>query len=178
MKYVTIYICDIDYNKLPTEIKPKINHKPKHSKLLDFLLPLSPALEKIPNVLLANQIVKFAAKYGISLMVYIENKKPKNENINERLTNIMYNLSVSVDRIDYQKLIESIRKDSSSKNGSSVFFEILKIITPFAADTMKTIPPKAVADLFMLLGRDKIIEMAKDYGVVLSGLSVTDSMSK
>jgi hypothetical protein len=66
--------------------------------------------------------------------------------------------------------------DKSDKKENENNFDvagIIKIVEPFIADTMKTIPPKAIAELFMLLGREQIMKLAKNFGVELSDISVT-----
>jgi len=38
---------------------------------------------------------------------------------------------------------------------------------------MKTIPNSAIAELFMLLGQDKMMDLAEDYGIHLADLNLS-----
>lgn len=181
MRHISIFINEIDYGILLGRIKMAVGNKSsvknqgRNGRLLKILRPFVGIINVLPNIFIENQIMKQAAKFGIYTTVYIENNKAKIKALNERKIITMLNLSASIEKIDYQKLINTIQGSSASKGGSLVVPDVIKIIEPFLAETMKTIPDAAIAELFMLLGRDKIVEMAQDYGVKISHLSMTDS---
>ena len=180
MLYLTVLVDKIDYSCLLKEIKSSVqkNEAPSQNSfrntLLNFIEPMLPSVTSTSFVrrLAAKQANKFAFAYGLTIRTYIEKNKDYNDQLAERNGKNMLILTASVKKIDYQKIINEITKSTPPKDNSLVS-DILKIIEPFAAETMKTIPDSAIAELFMLLGRDKLIEMAQGYGVEISDLSLT-----
>ena len=85
----------------------------------------------------------------------------------------MLNISASID-IDYDKLSKRISesKDKKDSNLNKRVYETVRIVKPFIGKTMSTIPPSAIAELFDLLAKEKIIELAGDAGVTISSISV------
>jgi hypothetical protein len=81
----------------------------------------------------------------------------------------MLELSVKVSDINYKKLMDKI---GAGGGGGFPMPEIAAILKPFINDTMKTIPPSAIAALFELLGRELVLKFADEYGVGLSDISV------
>ena len=180
MLYLSVFLDEIDYSCLLRKIKSSVrkNEAPSQNSfrntLLKFIEPLLPAVTSISFArnIAAKQANKFAFTYGFKLRTYVEKSKEYNDQLVERNVKNMLTLTAAVKKIDYQKIINEITKSTPPKDNSLVS-DILKIIEPFAAETMKTIPDSAIAELFMLLGRDKLIEMAQGYGVEISDLSLT-----
>jgi len=89
----------------------------------------------------------------------------------------MFNVTATIKSIDYNKLIGAISESmpkEDSKSGA-IFAEVLKIVKPFAGQTLKTIPPSAIVGLFDLLVRDKIVDMAEKHGVKISSITLKHS---
>ena len=88
----------------------------------------------------------------------------------------MLNISVSIESSDYKTLLNTIepnsQKTGKSNNNGKVVGEVIRIVKPFIADTLSTIPPSAIAELFDLLARDKVVDLAKKYGVHLSAVDI------
>ncbi|MCL2717603.1 MAG: hypothetical protein FWE14_02325 [Lachnospiraceae bacterium] len=181
MTYLTIIIHKIDYKIFLTKFKSSINQNPASSRtgfrdtFLSIIQPLLPTLESLTLTrnIIAMQANKIAMDYGLAINTYLEKTDTYFKKIKEGNTNCMLTLSITIEKIDYQKIINEIKKSASSQNDNAILSDVLNIVEPFAAETLNTIPPAAIADLFMLLGKDKIIDLAKKYGVKLSDLSVT-----
>ena len=90
----------------------------------------------------------------------------------------MLNILASIANIDYHKMAEAISASTSkkkTKDSNDTVSEIIRIVKPFISDTMSTIPTSAISVLFKLLDQNKIIELAGDNGVFLSGITVNSS---
>ena len=180
MMNILIFIYEIDISILLKEIKASSKHPNKHSRtgfrdtFLEMIRPLLPTLASLAPTrrIIAKQITNFAIKYGMKIRTHIEKNETYIQSFKEGNKNCMLTLSASIANVDYQKILKEIQKNTSSNGNNSIMNDVINIIEPFAAETMKTIPPAAFAELFMLLGKDKIIEMAGKYGVELSDLSM------
>ena len=126
-----------------------------------------------------SQIENLADEYGLSLSLLRVGDDKIIENMMEGAH--MLNVSVSVDDIDYDKLVgiinESLLKRSygDGEKNNMVVHDIIKIVKPFIGKTMATVPTSAIAELLNLLAIDKIVEMAGNYGVKLSKVAVKGS---
>jgi len=121
--------------------------------------------------LLKLQAVNQSKKYGASFTVL---KIGDDTLINERTGGKnMLNISASID-IDYDKLSKRISESKNKKdsNLNKRVYETVRIVKPFISKTMSTIPPSAIAELFDLLAKEKIIKLAGSAGVTISSISV------
>ena len=86
----------------------------------------------------------------------------------------MYNINVSIGAIDFGKLGSRINnpRAKTRDTNSSKLNEVVRIVTPFIGKTIETIPAEAITELFNLLGRDKVFEIAGDYGIELKDIAV------
>ena len=85
----------------------------------------------------------------------------------------MLNISASIANIDWDKLMDTMGGPAKKSNGNDdILREVVRIIKPFIGETMATIPNEAIAELFDLLARDKVIDVAWDYGVEVSDITV------
>jgi hypothetical protein len=133
---------------------------------------LKAAVEKKPlGLLLKHRISKSAKTYGISL-AELRIKSGAAPGGAVAGSGEMLSISVSVKNIDYGKLaagIEDITR-ASEIGSSNALSKAAGIVKPFIGKTMATIPLPAVAELFDLLARDKVIELADNYGVTISSI--------
>jgi hypothetical protein len=88
----------------------------------------------------------------------------------------MFNFSTSVD-IDYSKLVAAL-SELQTKGKGLPLDKILEIVKPFIGETMKTIPPSAIAELFELVAKDIVVEKATDFGVKISAISLKTGVAK
>ena len=177
----------IDFDKLLSRIGS--DKKPLGCLLsLVSLLPkavtrfaMKPMLQHIVKrpTRIKSQIENLADEYGISLSLLRVGDDTIIKNIMEGAH--MLNVSVSIDDIDYDKLVEiineSLQKRSSEviDKSSGVVQDVVRIVKPFIGKTMATVPFTAIAELLNLLAIDKAVELAGNYGVKLSKVSVEGS---
>ncbi|MCL2677830.1 MAG: hypothetical protein FWE85_02120, partial [Clostridiales bacterium] len=85
----------------------------------------------------------------------------------------MLNISVSIEKIDWDKLANVMGGAAKKpQGGKDTLQEVMRIAKPFIGKAMETIPPSAIAELFDLLLKDKVCELAGKHGVTVSGVSV------
>ncbi|MCL2050142.1 MAG: hypothetical protein FWG91_00215 [Lachnospiraceae bacterium] len=185
MTYLTLIIHKIDYSILLKELKTGSKKSPvstgtsfcdkMRDTMMELMTPLFSFLESLSLTrnIIARKINKSAMNYGIVLSTYLEKNEVYYEKLKEGNKNCMLTLSASIEKIDYQKLINELKKTSASPNNKPILLDIINIIEPFLSATMKTIPNSAIAELFMLLGQDKMMDLAEDYGIHLADLNLS-----
>jgi len=167
--YAELY--GIDYVKFLSRLQKE---RARQSLLSSFLLRFAKSafiLKRVVShpLLMKKQIVKLADYYGVTFSVLMIGDDVLIQN---RLGGrSMLNISVSVDSIDYGKIVDIIGE--SAKGGTnSVLPEVARILKPFIGETMATVPPSAIAELFDLLGKDKVVGLLGNYGIAVSEVSV------
>ena len=190
MIYLNAVVSDIDYDVLLGRIEAAAkNSTGKQENRPGFPMEIVSNLGWLAN-LLAQMVPDFvfakiidtrkkaltdlAKDYGVHLSFLTADSQPvKMMNKGERY---MLNISVSIKNIDYKTLLNAIepnsQKTGKSNNKGNVVGEVIRIVKPFIADTLSTIPPSAIAELFDLLARDKAVDLAKKYGVQLSDIDI------
>jgi hypothetical protein len=118
-------------------------------------------------------ILGFAEEYGVALSgLRVGNNTLKNNKTSE---DCIMDVKVSIESIDYSKLADIINesmKSTGTKTNNSTVTETIRIIKPFIGETMATVPPSAIVELFELLARDKVIELAQNSGITISDISL------
>ena len=122
------------------------------------------------------EIQDFFKEYGVSF----SKLELKDISLIEETTdfNNMLNITVSIDRVDWDVLSDRLDGipvsggSSNLKNGDSQIQQVAEIVKPFINDTVATVPPSAMVELFDLLGKDKVMEWAESYGVTVSAITV------
>jgi len=90
----------------------------------------------------------------------------------------MLNITVSIDSVNWDVLADRLSGISLSSSNSGVndnaiqIQQVAEIVKPFINDTMATVPPSAMVELFDLLGKDKVVELAGSCGVKVSMISI------
>jgi len=79
----------------------------------------------------------------------------------------MFRVHASIDEIDYGRLLDK------APASNVLLGKAIGIMKPFAGKAVGVLPPPVAAKLLTTLAEDKIIELAKDYGITLSGFEVT-----
>ena len=123
--------------------------------------------------LLRRIILRFTEEYGVILSelgvgdnVFAQNKESEHK---------ILNVTVLIDSINYSKLADVINeslKSTGRENNNHTLTEAIRIIKPFIAETMASVPPSAIVDLFELLARDKVIELAQNCGITISSIQL------
>ena len=171
MKLLYIIIRRIDYGVLIARIADK-KTIPK-SQLVMLGIELLNRLNLKSGY--AKNLSDFAQMYGIYLDAYI--KKNKNDVVRVSGGSKMLKIVASISNIDYAKAVKAIKDmpvpADKSPEQVALVAKVISIVEPFIVDTLNTIPPSAIAELFTLLGREKVIELAKNIGVDLADLSIT-----
>ena len=126
---------------------------------------------KLFRTTIKKSVTNLAEGYGVYLAeLEIEGVTIIHEN---RGGGNMLNISVSLESIDWDKLMAALVKPAKkTKSNDNTLQEIVRIIKPFIGRTMGTVPPSAIAELFGLLAEDKVIKLAKNYGLGISVVSV------
>lgn len=177
-KMIQIYaeLGGINYEKLLSRIGQE---KKRQSKLAAFILKIALNTFVLKNaikhpLLLKTPIVNLATDYGIllnKLKIGGDTLIQKNSESKGLL-----NISVMIESIDYSKIISIVNESSKNEKDSvkdATLPEIIRIIKPFIEDTMAMIPSSAIAELFDLLAKDKVIALTGNYGISLSSISIT-----
>ena len=183
-------VRNIDYDALFGQIEAATgdstskqeNHTGFSTKIVSNLGWLFNLFAKMtPDFLLAKIIdskkkalLDLAKDYGVCLtFLTVDSEPPKMPNKAERN---MLNISVSIKSIDYKTLLNAIEPNSQKtgkvNDNGNVVGEVVRIVKPFIADTLSTIPSAAIVELFDLLARDKVVDLAKKYGVQLSAIDI------
>jgi len=172
----------IDFDKLLTHIQTPNKTK---GPLANFFtktvkIAISPFVVKrvinSPSIL-KRLIFSIADEYGVAISELTINTKvflPHNRSAESSCGNFL-NASIIIDNIDYSVLSTFILESMNSANKANhnaIQSEAIRIIKPFINETVATIPPSAISELFELLAKDKLIEMAKGYGVTLSDVAL------
>jgi len=118
-------------------------------------------------------ILGFAEEYGVALSglrvgsnVFEHTKKSEE---------CIIDVKVSIGNIDYAKLADVISeslKSTGTKTNNRTVMETIRIIKPFIGETVATVPPSAIVELFELFAREKVIELAQNCGITISDISL------
>ena len=181
----------IDYDVLISSIQVPIdNRKPVPGWLIKLLgkLLASHLSGLLRLVIPKKEIQEFVEEFG----VYFSKIELKGIPLIEEVTNRknILKISIHIKSVDWAVLADSLsgiaqsgenagtnsQADSSSNadsnNTANQVQQAAEIVKPFISDTMATIPLSAIVKLFDLLWKDKVIEFAKNCGVVVSEVSV------
>jgi len=169
-------IEDIGYDTMAATLRKKKEHGVLHSilsamgiGLLTHPFILRKAIEH-PTIL-KHQIKKHATEHGINLSILEIGEKVLEHK--EKRGKKMLDISISIKSIDYNKLSSTIGETAhNAESMNNTVSEVAKIVKPFISETMATIPIDAIPKLFELLGKDKVVEMAEKYGVVVDGVAL------
>ena len=179
----------IDYDKLLSHIRGAYKNTHKRQDFFSSLfsgftnglkqffgkLVINPwILKKITEnpSFLKSPAAKLSQKYGVLFTVLkIESDTLISKKTGEKN---MLNISATIGDIDYDRLARRITESKDRKDGvgNERIYEAVRIVKPFIDKTMATIPPSAIAELFELFARDKIIKLAGEAGVTISNVSV------
>jgi len=88
----------------------------------------------------------------------------------------MLNINVNIEKIDYLqvfKAVQNLTSKETREGENDLFSKILGIVAPFADKALAMMPPSAIAQLFNLLGKDRVLKLAKDFGVYVTDIKVT-----
>jgi hypothetical protein len=88
----------------------------------------------------------------------------------------MLNININIEKIDYLQVFKTVQNLTSKQpqeGENDLFLKILEIVAPFADKALAMIPQSAIAQLFNLLGKDKVLKLAKDFGVYVTDIEVT-----
>jgi hypothetical protein len=170
--YAELY--HIDYKKLLSQIQEQKEMSVGAPLwLIEFLGKLLTShVGFLLNIVIPRgKIAGFAEEYGVTFTKLIIKDvtliKTKTGGSN------MLNISASIDKVEWGKLLSVLGGPAKKpKVGDDTLQKVIKIVEPFIANTMDTIPNEAIAELFNLLARDKVMALARNYGVRLSGVSV------
>lgn len=168
MRQLDIIVYNIDCNTLVRRLAEGKKAQIRISLIMELLWRLySPiGYGKV------KQLAEFSKHYGVTLDTYLSKNRTKSINLSG--VNYMLKITASINAIDIQKAISEFNKKTANNASDSLLINAtLRIIQPFIGKTFATIPPSAIAELFMLFGRDKITELAGSYGIKLTDLSVT-----
>ena len=165
----------IDYQKLLSKLEePKHPHKHVPIWLIKLLSELLEShISSILRPFIPKRKIKHLTEdFGISFSVL----KIKDIDLIEHKTNAdnMLSIIAKIDHVNWGKLsaiINSATKKVEIEQENPLP-EIIKIIKPFINDTMATVPPSAMVELFKLLAKDKIIELASINGIKTSEVLV------
>jgi len=180
-KHIKIYgeLHSIDYRVLISHIQaPHEKRKPVPHWLVKLLgkLLFSHISGFLRLFVPKSEIHEFLEAYGVSFSklelkgISLIDKTPSEQN--------MLNISVSIDSVDWDVLsdklsdISSIGNELAAGDSAEKTRQLVEILKPFINDTMATIPPSAIVQLFDLLGKDKLVELAKSCGVVVSDVLI------
>jgi len=170
----------VDYNKLLMRIQT-----PNKSKglLAGFFaktarVAISPFIvRKIINTpsILKRLIFNITDDYGVVISELTIDGKIFLQSVNGK--GGFLNASIIVDNIDCDKLSALISESINStgkSNHNATLTDVIRIIKPFIGETIATIPPPAIAELFELLAKDKVIEYVEhNYGIAISDVVLT-----
>ncbi|MCL2663281.1 MAG: hypothetical protein FWE83_08150 [Oscillospiraceae bacterium] len=118
-------------------------------------------------------ILGFAEEYGVTLSGLRVGSNAFEHN--KESEDCIMDVKVSIESIDYAKLADVISesvKSTGTKTNNHTVTETIRIIKPFIDETMSTIPPSAIVELFELLAREKVIELAQNSGITISDISL------
>ena len=123
--------------------------------------------------LLRRIILRFTEEYGVFLskLKVGDNAFAQNRESERKILNA----TVLIDNINYTKLagvISESLKSTGTESNNHTLTEAIRIIKPFINETMATVPPSAIVDLFELLARDKVIELARNCGITISSIKL------
>jgi len=123
--------------------------------------------------LLRRIILRFTEEYGVILSelsvgdnAFVQNKESESK---------AFNATVFIDSINYSKLTDVISeslKSTGRESNNHTLAEVIRIIKPFIGETMATVPPSAIVELFELFAREKVIELAKNCGITISSIKL------
>ena len=118
-------------------------------------------------------ILRFTEEYGVILSglrvgdnAFAQNKESEYK---------ILNATILIDSIDYTKLADAISeslKSTGRESNNHTLTEAIRIIKPFIAETMATVPPSAIVELFELFAREKVIKVAQNCGISISNISL------
>jgi len=168
----------IDYGKLLTRIQTPDKSK---GPLANFFaktikVAISPfVIKKLLNSpsILRRLIFSVADDYGITISELSIESKVFSQPCVE--SDRALNASIIIGSIDYAMLSKVIVESLDSKNTikrDATLLEVVRIIKPFIGETIATIPPYAIVELFELLVKDKVIESVKKYGIEVSNITL------
>ncbi|MCL1982599.1 MAG: hypothetical protein FWG53_05900, partial [Clostridiales bacterium] len=122
-------------------------------------------------------ITNLLTEYGVSLSVL---KIGGDTLIHERTGGSnMLKITASIESIDYGKLARAIsrpRKTNAAESGDKLM-KAANILEPFIDNTMATMPASALAELFALFAKEKVVEMADWYGIKLADVSMEPDLT-
>jgi len=127
---------------------------------------------KHPSIL-RRIILRFTEEYGVFLSELRVGDNAFTQS-KESESNIL-NATVLIDSINYTKLagvISDSLKSTGTESNNHTLTEAIRIIKPFIAETMGTVPPSAIVELFELFARDKVIELVQNCGIVISSIKL------
>ena len=118
-------------------------------------------------------ILGFAEEYGVSFSelkvgygVFAHDGESEN---------CIINAIVLIDNVNYTKLADVISESLKSAGMEKINNKVagaIRIIKPFIDETMSTVPQSAIKELFELLAREKVIELAQRSGITISDISL------
>ena len=170
--HILAEIDNIDYQVFCRRLAKPKDKGGMWSKIASFFIKPG-LLSLVPLGFIGNQIRKICSEYGISLStMHIDKEAPT---YRKRGGLCMFNISTSLE-IDYEKLARTVA-ESMGKNSiggsNSTIVELVRIVAPFINNTMATVPPTALLQIFDLLARDKVVKAAESWGVKLVNLDVS-----
>lgn len=185
MQYFLFSIKRVDYSVLLDKIRiNKTRAAPKPSGglaqiksfLINIVLGLPFVKRLIPQVAVdkaVDKAVNLLSDYGITATGSVAPQKIKRNS--EEISMLTIAFSIDTKKINMSKLRAKLQNNNPKRSNNDLFSQILAIDSksPFVANALAAIPPGAVAELFDLLGKDKLLDLAKEFGVSISGLSVT-----
>ena len=126
------------------------------------------------TLILKRIILSFVEEYGVTLStlkvgygVFAHNGEFGQHRI--------LSASILIDNVNYTLLADVINdslRSTETKSNNHILTEVIKIIKPFIDETMATVPPSAIVELFELLARDKVIELAQNCGITISSIKL------
>ncbi|MCL1808442.1 MAG: hypothetical protein FWG42_01585 [Clostridiales bacterium] len=177
MMQIYAKLHSIDYGKLLAQIEHAKKRLGNTSGLLQIggalaTTPLSlKIIAKRPS-LIRSPVTNLLKEYGVSLSpLIIGNDTLISE---EKGGSSMLSISASIESIDYGKLARAVSrpKKTNAASESDKLIKAVKILEPFIDSTMATVPASAIAELFVLLAKERVVELAEEYGVAIADVDV------
>jgi hypothetical protein len=166
---LNIYVYKIEYKRLTDKVADIIRGGKITGLGFGSICKLLFRLMLCPGQL--KRMTEYAREYGLHADV-LTIEEGKDSTYVKRGDSAMLTVSATIGKIDYGKILDAIKPAGGSRDSTTID-RIMQIIQPFIADTLETIPHSAMAELFMLLGREQVMKLAEEFGIRLSDLSVT-----
>jgi len=177
--YLYSELQHINYDKLLSRIQAADKPKTVLSGIVSEVSKVALSAFVIKRIikhppLLRRILLRFTEEYGFTLSelrvgdnAFAQNKKSGSK---------ILNATVFIDNINYTKLTDVISeslKSTETESTNHTLTEVIRIIKPFIAETMATVPPSAIVELLELFARDKAIELAQNCGITISSIQLS-----